>query len=193
MTRRKLPPWRTPAAEAFDLWGWSDWLDGFEITTLPIVDRAAGLFARHTLEDALSVARFFGGELIRRRDVLELVRVGYMIEPSIVREDPANGWRPIATRAHPDPKTLSTDLSNMTSFDWALAHDQDVFTQLGDRWDGRPIMNLGKWWGPDGSICGWYQGGDLIQKGTKPNLHGLYHHDFATLTMIKRRKGAREA
>jgi hypothetical protein len=186
---RKLPPWRTPAAEAWDLWGWSDFDDEHEVTTMPIVDRSAGLFARHTLEDALAVARFFRGELLRRADVDRLIATAYMIEPSIVREDPGNGWKPTAIRAAPDVRRLSQDLSNMASFDWCLAHDQDVFTQLGDRWDGRPVMNLGKWWTPEGSICGWYQGGRLIQQGTRANLHGMKHHDFATLTMIKRRKG----
>lgn len=189
---RKLSPWRTPATEAWDLWGWSNFVGtDFEVTTLPIVDRAAGLFARFMYADALTVARNFGGELLSRDDVLRLVKVGHLIRPSIVREDPLNNFRPCVVRAHPYPGRLSADLRNMTSFDWALAHDQDVWQQLHDGWDGRPVMNAGKWWrsGADkgkAALCGWWDGSKLIQDGTGNRTHGATHFDYATLTMIKR-------
>jgi hypothetical protein len=166
-------PYRTPAERAaVHPSGWGRLAPGTSITRLPVVDVETGLFARLVYRDAELVAERLGGRLPTREEILELARVGHVIPP--VKQS----WGP-----------------EMITRESAATHDARVRELLAaTRWDGvRPVMNAGKHWrfgatGENVAICGWWEGGRLIQQGIGDNPHHLgaarSHHDYGTTTLV---------
>lgn len=168
----------------------------------PLRDRKTGGYAHLTYRGALAAARANGAELLSGDDVTTLSdaarAIGFELAPVILPD--AATLKQAGIAANDTAAINAFRNANMGGEAWARYHDEAVRAQLVARgWDGKtPIANAGKLWtagAPTGRayLKGWRVGGKFIQAGPDRDKIGVDkgphddgHHDYATLTVLKR-------
>lgn len=161
--------------------GWVPFVDGLEITALPILDARTNLYARFSYADALEMAARLGGgaRLPTWQEAQAIWDRGHRIKPTQMVHTPY-------------------DQKHMQSLAYALYHDKASNQQLIDtNWSGTtPVANVGKWWvhgapSTRAYLYGWFD--DPKRPGVPrqgipgpPGHHDDQHHDYGTLTYLVR-------
>lgn len=165
-----------------------------EITRAPLLDASQELlFARLDYRDALIFAESVGATLPTKAQMIELLKVGYLLRPVIL---PSAAQRARVPRCKGETElAYETRLRlPMSSVGWCRVHDEAVAQRLTGIWDGRaPLVNAGKQWiagAPKGRayLMGWYSGDSWIQSGavSGPGPHDDRHVDYSMCTMLVR-------
>lgn len=165
--------------------GWLSLPSGVEITRLPLWDSASSCFARLTPLTAAEWALANGARL-PTLDELDALRVGSLhIDPATMPTSEQLAAQGI--RANDVPAIDAFRNANMTSLEWARAHDAKVFARLAAKgWVDEPVANAGKHWAIGGLIYGWWRtDGTKIQNASKAHA-GSAHADYATTTHVVR-------
>jgi hypothetical protein len=204
------PAWFTPPAAAVVApWGWIPLDDTYEVAWL--VDQryqlpgGLSVFARLMYRAALDVAQRERAALISREQVIQIQEQSGIAAPPIALPDDAIRSSASGSLARRDGETQATwdqrlRGAGMTSLSWALHHDARFWARVG-RWPaGELVAGAGKHWirgAPKGYafLFGWWNGAKWIQtappEGTATAFHDDGHHDYATTTiLVRRRDGA---
>ena len=160
---------------------WVTLAPGLLITHHPIEDPQGPGLAHLTYRDALALADRLGARLPTRAEVLELhelaAAAGTEIAPVILPD------------AHLRAQGCVPGDPRMVTRAWCDRHDAAVLLAIAGLADQETaVANAGKHWigpAPTGraALCGWWQGGALIQSGLGAP-HDDLHHDYATTCIL---------
>lgn len=204
------PSWSTPAAAAeVGPWGWAPLDDDYEIAyvvdpRLLHLTNGEPLFARLTYADALGVAAREHAQLIWPEMVAELQARAAIAVPPVTLPDAAIRSSARGVLARRDGESYDAwDLrlrnAGMLTESWARHHDEEFWRRLGAWPVGQLVAGAGKHWvaGAPANrawLMGWWQGRYFIQPFPAFDSHGFHdasHHDYATTTILVRRRDGR--